>query len=249
MPSDADLGSNEYSLDCICRGAHNYDVLTVVTTEDFAAWFRDLGDRDAEEVATGIELIEALGPERAPPASSDLLLWYHSSSGRGDLDRYYGPDMIEYAQQARRVLTHLSSEPAQRRLTEVSAERAARVAVRMALIGERTRRWRHGLGGESNRSRLELMDDYRAVLEALALSEPKREAPQQTLRELSFSHCEPGMRVLYGVDASNGRALLILGEVLDRRAYGPSVRRALSVWRQFLATDAEQSVVATGSSR
>jgi hypothetical protein len=81
----------------------------------------------------------------------------------------------------------------------------------MALIGERTRRWRRGLGDPSDRARLELLDDYREVLDALSLREPAPEPPKQMLRELNLKHREPGMRLLYGVDAPSGRALMILG--------------------------------------
>jgi hypothetical protein len=224
-------------------------VLTVITTEEFAAWFRALGDLDAEEVATGIELIEALGPERAPPASSDLLLWYQCSSERAGFDRYYGPEMVVFAERARSVLKHLSSESMRRRLAVVSSERAQLAGRIIALIAARTRGWRLGLGGRSDKAWRDLLDDYRAVLEALELSEPAPEPPQQGLRELNLPHREPGLRVLYGVDASNARALMILGEVLDRRAYGASVRRALSAWRQFLASDAEVGALAAGSSK
>jgi Arc/MetJ family transcription regulator len=42
------------------------------------------------------------------------------------------------------------------------------------------------------------------------------------------------MRILYGVDAPRARALLVLGEHLDRNAYGPAVRRALAVWQTYL---------------
>lgn len=224
-------------------------MLTVLTTEDFASWFRALGDRDAEEVATRIELIETLGPERAPPASSDMLVWYQCASGERRFDRYYDADMIAFAEQTRRVMKHLSSPTARRRLNEVSAESAQLVATRIALIGERTRRWRRGFGDRSDRALPETLDDYRAVLAALSLSEPEPDPVKQSLRELSLSHCDPGMRVLYGVDVPSARALVILGEVLDRRAYGPSVRRALAVWQEFLASDAETRVVAAGSDR
>jgi hypothetical protein len=220
-------------------------MLTVHTTEDFAAWFRALGDREAEEVATGIELIAGLGPERAPPASSDLLLWYQCPSA----GRYYGAEMVEFAARARRVVEHLGSVTTRARLAEVSAERAERAARSIARIGTRTRQWRLGLGARDDRARQGLVKEYRAALEALDLTEPKPAAPPQMLRELNLPRCEPGIRLLYGVDAPSARALVILGETLEQFAYGPSVRRALSVWRQFLTSGAEAGVVAAGSSK
>lgn len=53
-----------------------------------------------------------------------------------------------------------------------------------------------------------MLDDYRAVLEALELREPELNCAKQSLRELTLSHSEPGMRVLYGVDVPTARALV-----------------------------------------
>jgi hypothetical protein len=43
-----------------------------------------------------------------------------------------------------------------------------------------------------------------------------------------------GLRLLYGVDVPRATALVVLGEQLNRAFYGDSVRRAESLWRQFL---------------
>jgi hypothetical protein len=225
-------------------------VLTVLATDEFETWFRALPDRDAEEVAAGVELIEKLGPERSPPASSDLLLWYQSPSGSPRLDRYYNANMVEFAQRARHIVQHLSGASTRQRLAEVSLNRALRVRSALASIRAQTRGWRGGITDEEGESRLDAMQrEYMAALEALELEEARPATPGKSLRELIVRGCEPALRVLYGVDAEGSRALLILGESLDRRAFGPSVRRALSIWQRFSSSSAEARVLATGSDR
>ncbi len=51
-------------------------MLELVTTEVFAEWFAALGDGAAEDVATALEVIAELGPEKAPPGSREALLWF-----------------------------------------------------------------------------------------------------------------------------------------------------------------------------
>lgn len=224
-------------------------MLTVLTTDDFASWFGTLDDRDVEEVATGIELIEKLGPDRAPPSSSELLLWYQSPSGEPQIDGDYSPEMIELAQWARAALHRLSSDRVQQRLKGLPIERAARVSTSLTLIHERARVWRQNLPGDARHRNLrEVVSEYRRTLEALELEDAPPQSSLQTLRELSLRHRNPGLRVLYGVDVPNARALLILGEQLDQRAYGPSVRRALAVWQRFLHSSAGADALAAGSS-
>lgn len=221
-------------------------MLTVTTTPEFADWYRSLSDRDAEEVATGISLIESLGPERSPPNSSELLLWYQSST---EPLRYFSSDSLEFAQRARRMVDHLASRRTLERLGEVSSARAVRFAREISLVAERAARWRRGLGIRDEAEMLEVQQAYRSALGALDLREPAAAAPKQSLRELTLSDAKPGLRLLYGVEIESKRALLILGETLDRRAYGPSVRGALAVWKQFLASQADAHVLAAGSGK
>lgn len=206
-------------------------MLSVLTTEEFDAWFQALDDAAAEEVATGIELIEALGPERAPPASSDLLLWYACPSGIESIDAGCDAPALRFLREVRGLLAHLASEPVQTRLRDVSDREARRVASAIEQIGTRIR-WRDARSVEAARS--DVRSRYRAVLAAAGLAEPRARPPREGLRQIDFLRRKPGLRVLYGVDNLAGRALLILGERLDQRAYGPSVRKALALWRSFL---------------
>lgn len=249
VPEQIDLAPI-YALDCICSGAHIADMLTVLTTDDFASWFRELDDRDAEEVATGIVLIEKLGPERSPPASSEILLWYQSGSGDPRIDGYYASEMIAYAHRTRLALKQLSSKRVQQRLAVLPRERAALVSASLTLIRERTRAWRHNIPDEARYRNLQaVLAEYRRALDMLELEEAKPETAAQTLRELNLADRKPNLRVLYGVDIPNARALVILGEQLDKNAYGPSVRRALAVWQRFLQDSAGDGALAAGSSK
>jgi len=183
-------------------------MLAVSTTEEFSDWFRSLEDCDAEAVATGISLIESLGPERSPPNSTDLVLWYQASSG--PLQRF-NAESLAIAQRTRRFVDHLSSVNAQQRVAELSSEGAARFRAGMSLVLAHARRWRRGHGLHDEDEVLELRAAYRSVLEVLAIREPPEEMPTDTLREMAFTQGSPGLRVLYGVDAKRQRALLILG--------------------------------------
>jgi hypothetical protein len=40
-------------------------MLEILTTEEFAAWFRALDDDAAEDVATALQVVEELGPGRS----------------------------------------------------------------------------------------------------------------------------------------------------------------------------------------
>ena len=209
-------------------------MLTLHTTERFATWFQALEDADAEEIATEIELIGELGPAHAPPRSSELLLWYQCPSGsvpiHGRLQRRF-TEFSQFSARLRSVLTTLESESVQRKLAEVSDERAVVALTTLRRIAARAS-FQHVFAAEEQ-SWSEVEDLCRRVFEALGMSEattPTRDG----LRELSINTCKPPVRVLYGVDAPRSRGLLILGESLDGCAYGPSVRRALALRREFM---------------
>jgi hypothetical protein len=208
-------------------------MLTMLTTDDFAAWFRELPDLAAEEIATGLELIEMLGPEANPPNSSELLLWYESASGIAEHDRFYRLEYVPVVERVRHIMQHLNSDDVRERMTKVSLQRAQRASD--ALQSLRGRLWPMLQHPASQSEALvnTLQARYATVLEALDLKAPPPAPPSSALRELSLRKTEPGMRVLYGVDVANKRALAVLGEVLDRNAYGPSVRKALALWQEF----------------
>lgn len=208
-------------------------MLTMLTTEDFAAWYQDLPDPAAEEIAAGLELIEMLGPAANPPHSSDLLLWYESSSGVAEHDRFFQLDYVPMVDRVRRIMEHLGSDEVRERMSEVGLQRARRASD--ALESLRGRLWpmlRHP-ATQSEALLTMLQSRYATALDALELKEPSPPPPSCALRELSLRKSAPGMRVLYGVDVANKRALAVLGEALDRNAYGPSVRKALALWQEY----------------
>ena len=215
----------------------------LLTTDEFANWFRGLDDPAAEEVAVAIELIASLGSERTVPHSSELLLWYQDL---GPVDSRWGLSFDAYLEFSRRVhglLAHLQSPFVQGRLRELPLERATLASAAISALHAQVRGQRlYRLGVEKDpdapeRAWAEARRHYAAALEAIGLSERPVPAHSSALRQLELRKQEPGSRILYGVDVPRQRALLVLGEPLDRRAYGPSVRRALSVWQRFLVAD------------
>jgi hypothetical protein len=209
-------------------------MLTLHATESFVTWFQALADGDAEEVATGIELIGALGPQQAPPQSSELLLWYQcpveSVPIRARFLRRFAT-FSQFSARLRRVLSALESEPVRRKLAEATDERAVLALATLQRIAAGANFRQVYAAGEPNWDGVEALCGR--VYEALGMSEPTA-PPSDGLRELSVGVCKPGLRVLYGVDAARSCGLLILGESLEGSAYGPSVRRAIALWNQFL---------------
>jgi hypothetical protein len=217
-------------------------MLTLLSSDEFADWFAGLDDADAEEVATGLELIQELGPERAPPCSSELLLWYQDTNLSQRFQRSSAA-FLYFAEQLLRLTKQLESEPVQSRLRQLPHDRAAEASAAIERIRSQARRrrmrLRSGNFDQAQRALDEVGHQYASVFRTLGLVEPREAANGSALRELSLCRNTPGMRVLYGVDVPNARALLVLGERLDRRAYGPAVRRALSRWQQFLSAGSD----------
>lgn len=207
-------------------------MLTLLTTEEFAAWFRNLADAAAEEVATALELIELMGPDASPPNSSELLLWYESASGAPRIDAFYRADFMPVLERMRQIMQHLESEEVRERLATVPFERAQRASEALRQVRGRLRPALH-LMHRGEGSVRELEASYRNVLDALGLREAAPRPAGPALRELCLRKREPGMRIMYGVDVPTKRALVVWGEHLDRNAYGPSVRRALALWQEF----------------
>jgi hypothetical protein len=80
----------------------------------------------------------------------------------------------------------------------------------------------------------EVREAYLAALAAAGFSVVDVPAHSPALREIMLRAPPPGFRLLYGVDSPKNRALVVLGEALDRSFYGDSVRRAERVWQEFL---------------
>jgi hypothetical protein len=206
-------------------------VLQILTTEEFAAWFEGLGDEHAEDVATAIDVVEQLGPTRAPPGSRESLLWYEHP----DVSRFGGSaslaweleDWGAFRDYAHQILAKLESPRFAARLARLDSGDARRV---LASIREIKRasdprfRWRLTLNG-----------DPRTLAAGM-----RPEDACEALRRTYFAALEtagyraPPFPLLYGVHPERETALFVLGEWLDRSFYGDSVRRAEKAWKQFL---------------
>lgn len=225
-------------------------MLELVTTEAFADWFASLDDALAEDVATALDVIEELGPERAPPGSREALLWYeHPSVADFAAAGSLAPELEAWGAfrgYAARVLAKLESPRFVSRLARLRTADSARVleAVRrIRRLADPRARWTlHAATAPLGASALarpetasaELRRLYFEVLEAagFALSDPA--LPACALYELARRAPGPAFRLLYGVDGERGAGLVLVGERLDRSYYGDSVRRAERLWRAFL---------------
>jgi hypothetical protein len=214
-------------------------MLKLYAADGFTSWFEGLSDELAEQVAVGVGLIEQLGPERVPEQSSDRLLWYQCADDPALATPRFArlmEDFTEHSVRVRRMVRHLDSELARRKLAELPGEHAAQAFAALRRIAERMHWLQLHVGGSGV---LEDVDSLgRSVYEALGLPLPE-EKPETGLREWKLFSSKPELRVLYGVDIAHSRGLLISGEPLDRSAYGPSVRHALALWSEFLSSSVE----------
>ncbi|HTQ04380.1 MAG TPA: hypothetical protein VMI54_11005 [Polyangiaceae bacterium] len=225
-------------------------MLELVTTEAFAQWFAALDAAGAEDVATALDLVEELGPQRNPPGSRTALLWYeHPSVAHFEFANALAWELEGWGAflgYAERVLAKLDSPrfvSRLERLRHAEAERALGAVRRIRRLADPRARWSLALTsaslGTGSRPRpedasAELRTLYFEALEAagFALSDPV--LPAQALYELARRAPGPPFRLLYGVDTERSVALVLLGERLDRHYYGDSVRLAERLWRAFL---------------
>jgi hypothetical protein len=229
-------------------------VLRLLTTDDFAQWFAGLGDPAAEDVATALEIVAQLGPEKAAPGSRTSLLWYEHPS----ISHVPGPSWIvgeledwgDFRDYAHQILQAIESPRFTARLMRLAPSEAARVfesIERLKRMADPRTRWTfkvHAAGTASETAaagtderqqgaRAELRRIYLDVLAAAGFELIDLPAHSLALRELSRRLPAPGFRLLYGVDAERERALFVLGERLDKSYYGDSVRRAERLWQRF----------------
>jgi hypothetical protein len=235
----------------------------LLTTEDFGSWFSGLRDAAAEDVAATLDVIERLGANTEAPGSSEWLLWYeHPSMGeRLRLVSADGRKLMEQGIRAaeqwgaflgytRRALKHLESPQFTQRFGRLSPDDAGAVAfavsrIRAALKSRQTAMTglvaRRPVPDSGEFRRLVDLTDvrhwYLAALAAAGFAVEDVPAHSHALREIALRQREPELRILYGIDAPGERGLVVLGEWLDRSFYGDSVRRAESLWRQFLEGD------------
>lgn len=225
-------------------------MLELLTTEQFATWFAALDDGAAEDVATALEVIGELGPERAPPGSRESLLWYeHASVADFGLNGALAWDLEAWGafrDYSQRVLAQLEAPRFTARLARLGGDQATLV---LKTIGRIRRavdprlRWALKLSGDPAAAAVpvrpenacaEVRQLYFEALEAAGFAVTDVPAHSRALREFSRRSPAPAFRLLYGVDTERKTALVVLGEWLDRSYYGDSVRHAERLWSGFV---------------
>jgi hypothetical protein len=237
-------------------------VLQVLTTDEFAQWFGALDEKDAEDVATVLDVIAELGPVRAPRESRESLLWYEHSSvatfQHGRSAAWVLEDWGSFREYVQKILKALESPRFVARLANLPSKEAALVFESIQSLKrsiDPLKRWTlqshpnapRGMGDRGEDPRSETRRLYFAALEAAGFSAIDVPAHSLALREVSRRLPTPAFRVLYGVNVENETALVVLGEWLDRSFYGDSVKRAEKTWKQFL--DGNLPLVAQAPSR
>jgi len=225
-------------------------MLELLTSEQFATWFAALDDAAAEDVATALEVIGELGPERAPPGSRESLLWYeHASVAEFGMNGAFAWDLEAWGafrDYTQRVLARLEAPRFTLRLTRLADAEAARVLKcirRIRHAADPRLRWTLKLRGVPVLAGTPVLPEnacaevrrlFFEALEAAGFAVTDVPAHSRALREFSRRSPAPAFRLLYGVDAERKTALVALGEWLDRSYYGDSVRRAERLWSSFL---------------
>jgi hypothetical protein len=234
-------------------------MLKMLTSDVFAEWFAALDDQAAEDVATALDVIEQLGPAKAPPGSRESLLWYEhptvtprmvpgtcvAASLSWDLEAWGC-----FRDYAKKVLAQLESERFAARLSRLGAQEAATVLSVVRQIKRATDprlRWTLKLSGHPSLREVALAmkvlpetacDEVRSLyfeaLRAAGFEVADVPAHSLALREFSRRVPAPAFRLLYGVDVERETALVVLGEWLDKSFYGDSVRRAERLWKQYV---------------
>lgn len=222
-------------------------MLEVLTTDEFAAWFTKLPNDVAKDVADTLDVIERLGPEKAPPESHELLLWYEHESAARFREGLKGSIAFQleawgaFRDYVTKVLAKLESESFMSRVARLDEASGARVVDAIKRI-KRTAdpRARFALQHlKTTDARAEVRRAFFDALEAAGFSVTDVPAHSLALREISRRLPEPAFRILYGVHAERGVALVVVGEMLDRCFYGDSVRFAERTWKKFIAGDLE----------
>jgi hypothetical protein len=228
-------------------------VFEIVPEAAFTRWFERLAEPLAEEVASSLEILANAGGALSPSRVTRALLWYDGTSAlRAPLAEWQELAVLDAAASAhalvtfeREVLACLGSAPFRERLEKLASAQAETALVGVDRLKLRLKAWRRELLLElgtgkrpSERLRLrkqELTEAFAAVLSAVGLEGERLFGFESGLRELSLSHTSPALRVLFGVDATRQKLIVMLGETLERSYYGDSVRFAEGRWARYQA--------------
>ena len=220
----------------------------IVPEAEFEVWFAGLPEPLAEEVTSALDLIATAGGALMPERLSRVMLWYDGvgdGAGEGNLFgtpytyrmlwAHHARDHLEWRQEV--VLT-LESSAFHERLVELSPELSRQVVTQVDYLKRKLKHTRT-VGALNPVAELPpaergMQRDFLALLELLGLHPGEVLGCGSGLRELSITCVDPWLRLLVGLDFPNRRLLAILGEALDRRYYGDSVRRAEARWKRYL---------------
>jgi hypothetical protein len=229
----------------------------VVPEPEFEAWYESLSEPLAEEVATAIDLVASASGVLAPERLSRLLLWF-DGTGTGSGADLGVPGLTGLAKvpelpaaRARAYLTWyeevllcLESSLFRERLERLEPALAAQALAQV----ERLRRKLHaarmsgnwspwantaGAPAASTTDPSGVRAVFSDLLRLVGLEPQLVLGSGNGLRELCIENVRPQLRVLFGLDFPGRRLIAILGEALDRRYYGDSVRRAERRWQAY----------------
>jgi hypothetical protein len=238
-------------------------MLQLYTSEEFALWFAAVDDRVAEVIATALDVVQELGPGRSAPGSTEWLLWYGVPEAPHFEHLAQWSAFRDEAKRALEHLASPRFLARFARLSAPEAAHVARAIEHIKTMAGVSRKGlisaMQGGPWVLRDRRSVMVSSYRAALMATGLDEADLPAHSDAVRELTlevprptseWAGLDPGheagaheagaheagakVRLLYGVNASAGRALVMIGEHLDRHFYGDSVRRAERMWKQFL---------------
>jgi hypothetical protein len=127
-------------------------------------------------------------------------------------------------------------------LARLDAREAALVLQTVQQLGERLRVARWALGSvlrPSGRARAalgaELREAFEGVLARVGLELAAMHEPSGGLREGTLGELAPPARVIYGLDITARRVLVLAADRLDHAYHGDCVRCAEALFREYLA--------------
>jgi hypothetical protein len=227
----------------------------IVPEPEFRAFFAALTEPEAEEVAAALEVVAHAAATLDPPGVSRALLWFEGTGTGTETLAAPGSFALELALRRsaeglrsvlawqRELLSCLDAAAFRRRLERLAAPLAEQALATVERLRAELRAWqtelalRLGVGHVSVDSlterRAAIMREFSSVLALLGLDPGHFIALASGLRELTVTRATPHVRVLFGIDVSAKRLVVLLGEPLDRAYYGDSVRRAESRWASY----------------
>jgi hypothetical protein len=227
----------------------------IVPERHFRIWYEGLSEPQAEEVTTALEVVAHAAETLDPPGVSRALLWFDGTAAGAPGVGSPGAFALELALERsaeglrsvlawqRELLTCLDSPVFRRRLEQLPEPSAAAAITTVEQLRAELRRWQTRLALELHTGRVSvdvmrerraaLMREFSSVLALLGFEPGHFIALASGLRELVVARTTPRLRILFGIDVTEKRLVVLLGEALDRAYYGDSVRSAAARWASY----------------